>query len=356
MAYSVANTFDQFLDAFKSRHGSKISTAQGSALNAVLGCRTAQYGTITLKCPECAQRSMRGISCGHRFCTQCQHHTTTEWLERQAQKLLQVSYFMVTFTLPYELRKLAEAQAEVVYHLMFQCAVKTLRSFGVRDKALNAKLAMTGVLHTHNRRLEYHPHVHFVVPGGGISEKQRDKKKYRQWCTVKGKYLFNHFNLACVFRGKLIAALEEEGLEVPDNPKDWVADCRHVGAGLPALKYLSKYLYRGVISDKQIIKVSDTHVTFSYTDSETKKTRQRCLLGEDFMLLLLQHVLPTGFRRARDYGFLHGNAKRLLHFVQQILRVMLPRIEPKERPRFKCPKCATPMTISNIRLASSGSG
>ena len=199
---------------------------------------------------------------------------------------------------------------------------------------------MSMVLHTHSRRLDFHPHVHVVVPGGGVNQRRR------QWKKIKGKYLFNEFALATVFRARFLAALKNAGLPIPKNmPLEWVVDCDHVGTGITALKYLSRYLYRGVISEKNIVSNQNGRVTFKYIESKTKKTRYRTLDGEDFLKLILQHVLPKGFRRVRDYGFLHGNAKKLLFLVQLILHVVIKEIEQRQRPAFKCPRCKAPMTI-----------
>jgi len=177
---------------------------------------------------------------------------------------------------------------------------------------------MTMVLHTHSRRLDFHPHVHVVVPGGGVD------KRRRQWKKKKGKYLFNEFAMATVFRARFLAALKNAGLPIPKNvPPKWVVDCEHVGKGITALKYLSKYLYRGVISEKNIVLNRNGRVTFRYIESKTGNIRYRTLKGEDFLHLIMQHVLPKGFRRVRDYGFLHGNAKKLLFLVQLILHVRL---------------------------------
>ncbi|MCP5011502.1 MAG: transposase, partial [Aestuariibacter sp.] len=248
--------------------------------------------------------------------------------ERQQAKLLPVEYFMVTFTLPYELRALAKANQKKIYTLLFQCAVSTLKSFGLNDKALAAQLAMTAVLHTHSRRLKYHPHVHVIVPGGGVN------KRRSEWRKVKSKYLFNGIQLATVFRARLLKAIQQAGLKAPQTPKQWVVQCQSVGRGLPALKYLSRYLYRGVISNQNIIADDGSYVTFQYKDSDTGKLKTRRLRGEDFIALVLQHTLPKGFRRSRNYGFLHGNAKRLLKIVQWVLQVAIPAIEPAQRPKF----------------------
>ena len=156
--------------------------------------------------------------------------------------------------------------------------------------------------------------------------------------------------MAKVFRARFLTELNEDRLSIPGNvPEAWVVDCIHVGKGISALKYLSRYLYRGVISEKNIILNQNGQITFQYTESKTGKTRNRTLKGEDFLFLILQHVLPKGFRRVRDYGFLHSNAKRLLLVVQLILRVFLPVIKERPRPVFKCPCCQTPMNILGFR-------
>ena len=332
----------RYLARYKAAQGRSASAAQWSALNAILGCRTEQYGQMQLSCQSCDWQTDRYLSCGHRSCNQCQNHATTQWLERQQTKLLSVEYFMVTLTLPYELRQLAKANQKTIYTLMFQCAVSTLKSFGLNDKTLAAELAMTAVLHTHSRRLDYHPHVHVIVPGGGVN------KRRNEWRKIKGKYLFNGFQLATVFRARLLKAIQQSGLKAPITPKKWVVQCQSVGKGLPALKYLSRYLYRGVISNQNIIADDGTYVTFQYKDSDSGKLKTHRLLGEDFIALVLQHTLPKGFRRARDYGFLHANAKQLLKRVQWLLQVVMPNLDPTQRPKFICKLCQSPMSMIGI--------
>jgi len=239
----------------------------------------------------------------------------------------------------------------MVYSILFICVSSTLKDFGLNPKNLGAEIGMTMVLHTHSRRLDFHPHVHVVVPGGGVD------KRRRQWKKKKGKFLFNEFAMAKVFRARFLAALNKAALSIPENvPPKWVVDCKHVGKGITALKYLSKYLYRGVISEKNIISNQNGQVAFRYIESKTGDIRYRTLKGEDFLHLIMQHVLPKGFRRVRDYGFLHGNAKKLLFLVQLILHVAIQEIKLRPRPVFKCPCCKSPMIILGFRQAAWGSG
>ena len=332
----------QYRPAYEAKYGNSTTPDQWSALNAISGCRTEQYGAVSLACEQCPWGGLQYLSCGHRSCSQCHHHSNLLWCERQCQKLLPVTYFMVTFTLPSELHTLARQESKVVYDLLFQAARATLCSFGLNDKQLQAELAATAVLHTHSRRLDYHPHLHLVVPGGVIHTQRKE------WRKLKGQYLFNHFNLAKVFRGIFLKRLQQAGLTPPKTPQKWVAHTEQVGKGQQALQYLSRYLYRGLLGDHQILEDTGTEVTFWYKDSQSKAKETRTLKGEDLIRLLLIHVLPKGFRRARDYGFLHGNAKRKLKILQYLLQVVIPKTKAREKARILCPCCKAPTRILAI--------
>jgi hypothetical protein len=351
MIMQLAFILNQYQDAFLNKYRSRILPGHLRAIRAIRRCRTPDAGQMLVQCSGCGHTEWRPRSCGHRSCPQCQNHDTSLWLDRQQEKMLPVEYFMATFTLPKELRFLAWNNQAVVYDLLFACAASTLKDFAANPKNLGAEIGMTAVLHTHNRRLDYHPHVHVVVPGGGV-----DKAK-KQWKKKKSKYLFNEFALAKVFRARFCEAATRAGLRIPGTvPSKWVVDCRHAGKGMSALKYLSRYLYRGVIAENNIISSQDGKVTFKYVEGRTGKIRYRTLRGEDFLWLVLQHVLPKGFRRVRDYGFLHGNAKRLLRLVQLVLQVLIQAVSRRLRSIFKCPLCQAPMRILAIAKPAWTSG
>jgi hypothetical protein len=339
----LASIIDEYQAAFIAKYGSRLLPGHFRAINAIRRCRTAASEQLLLQCNGCGLSSLRDCSCGHRSCPQCQNHETSIWLDRQQEKLLPVEYFMATFTLPYELRSLAWKHQTLVYNMLFACASSTLKEFGLNPKNLGAAIGMTAVLHTHTRRLDYHPHVHVVVPGGGVN------KARKQWKKKKDKYLFNEFALAKVFRARFLSALTQTGLVIPNSvPRKWVVDCRRAGKGLTALQYLSRYLYRGVISEKNIVTNQNGNITFKYVESHTGKTCYRTTRGEDFLWLVVQHVLPKGFRRVRDYGFLHGNAKKLLKLVQLVLHVIIQAGNTRIRPDFKCPACKATMRVLGI--------
>lgn len=239
----MAKIIDQYHTAFKTKYSDTLLPSHLKALNAICRCRTPESGELFVQCPDCTHGEWRPLSCGHRSCPKCQNHEASLWIDRQQGKLLPVLYFMATFTLPYQLRSLAWHHQKQVYSIFFICVASTLKDFGLNPKNLGAQIGMTMVLHTHNRRLDFHPHIHVVIAGGGVD------KPRRQWKKKKGNYLFNQKALANVFRARFLAALNENGLSIPGNiPAEWVVDCSCVGKGITALKYLSRYLYRGVIS------------------------------------------------------------------------------------------------------------
>jgi len=334
-------------DELIQRYSSVMESRHYYAMQSIIDCHTPACGEVQYNCHECSQYQHFCHACGNRSCPACQHKTNNDWLDRQRQKLLPVDYYMVTFTLPAELRSFVWHHQKWAYQTLFDIARQTLMTFARNDKKLNAILGLTGVLHTHSRRLDYHPHVHFIVPNGGLSA----DKKY--WKQKTGKYLFNGRKLACVFRAKFIEAMKQKGYTLPKKtPLKWVTQCEAVGRGESAYVYLARYLYRGVITEKNIIKEGQNYVTFKYQENQSKQWQTRTEPVAKFLWLVLQHVLPKGFRRARDYGFLHSNAKLTLKRLQLILKVNLsktPTVNNHEcKQKHPCPKCGLEMLMTQI--------
>lgn len=310
-------------------------------------CRTPLSPKMQAHCPACEVQVLVPHSCGHRLCPHGQHHERRQWLERQLKTLVPGAYFLLTFTLPAEFRALALAHPRTLFGLLMPCAWQTLLTFSRNDKSLQGTPGAVAVLHTHSRRLDYHPHVHGVMPAAAFDTEQR------RWRTQTGqRSLFNHQALAKVFRAKLLAAMTEAGLNLPEgHPRQWVVDCKHVGSGEKALVYLGRYLYRGVLQEKDILACDHGQVTFRYRNSKTRRTETRTLAGAYFLWLLLQQVLPKGFRRARHFGVLHPNSKRLIPLRQLLLKLDPGRAfeAVKPRPALVCPCCGGPMTIVRTR-------
>ncbi len=331
---------------FLEQYHDSILPSHRKALGAMKECRTSSSPQMLAQCPECDSQVFVPHSCGHRNCAHCQHHESQQWLERQLNKQLPAEYFLLTFTLPEELRPLAWRHQRMQYALMIQCVWETVRTFSQNDKQLQGTPGAIAALHTHSRRLDYHPHVHLVMPAAAIDEIKR------LWRTKKGEdkssYLFNHKALAKVFRAKMLDAIRQKGLELPlSYPETWVVDVKSVGTGEKALVYLGRYLYKGVLQQKDIIACDNGQVTFRYRDSKTKRIEYTTVSGAKFLWLILQHVLPKGFRRARNFGFLHSNSKRLIALLQYLLGFDPNRALAwvKKRPKLTCRCCGAVMNI-----------
>lgn len=307
-------------------------------------CRKYHSPYMIAQCTneQCSQSSYIPHSCGHRNCPHCQSHESQQWIENQLNKQLPAQYYLLTFTLPKQLRDLAWRNQRLVFTLFFAVIKELLQTFTRNDKKLQGTAGFTMVLHTHSRRLDFHPHIHVVMPGAGIN------KKTKSWRVKSGKYLFNHKALAKVFRAKILKSIVDHKLQIPENcPDKWVVDCKNVGKGDKALIYLGRYLYKGAIQEKDILKSENGMVTFRYLNSKTKKYQTRTVTGEYFLWLITQHILPKGFRRVRAYGFLHPCSKQLIKLLQYLLKFyptkMLKTI--KSRPGFICQCCGAKMKI-----------
>jgi hypothetical protein len=259
---------------------------------------------------------------------------------------------MVTFTVPSELRALARKNQKSVYALIMQCAWETLRTFTKGHRQLQGEPGAMGVLHTHARNMDFHPHVHVVMPAAALDKTKNLWRRLKP--SARGGYLFSEKALAKMFRGKLLDGLRKAGLSLPrDMPKQWMVQCKSVGDGSKALVYLGRYLYRGVIQEKDILSCKDGQVTYQWIDSETKKKQRRTVSGAHFLWLILQHVLPKGFRRSRNYGFLHPNSKRLIALLKlKVFRA--PPNPPTPRPPWRCTCCGGLMLVLKRKISAQG--
>jgi hypothetical protein len=263
---------------------------------------------------------------------------------------------MATFTLPQELRRLVRSHQKMLYHLFFQAASQSLQILAKDPRFLGGEIGMMGVLQTWTRTLEYHPHIHFIIPGMAISS-NNDKILF----SKKG-FLMHANPLAKIFKAKFRDYLKDVGLIdlVPAEiwKQDWVIDIEAVGSGQPALKYLSAYLYRIAISNKNIISCKDGIVSFRYKENNSGIYKIMTLPALEFMRRYLpvrgrafdrQHVLPKGFQKIRYFGFLHPKNKIQSSIMQLLLKVRLPVKEKHEINKFlfKCPKCGKEMKLIN---------
>jgi Putative transposase len=233
-----------------------------------------------------------------------------------------------------------------------------VRTFSQNDKQLQGTPGAIAVLHTNTRRLDYHPHVHLVMPAAALDGERKQWRTKRRG-KAKGIYLFNHQALAKVFRAKMLSAIEAAGLTLPcRHPEKWVLDCKSVGSGEKALIYLGRYLYRGVIAERDIVACDDAQVRFRYRNAKTGRMERRTVSGAHFLWLVLQHVLPKGFRRARNFGFLHPNCKRLIALLHLLLKFDPNRALTwvKQRAPILCSCCGAVMVIVKTQIRTSFAG
>jgi len=343
----LSSVINEFADKFFAKYNPLPSHRR--ALYAMKECRQHHSPYMIAQCTndQCRQRTYVPHSCGHRSCPHCQNHESQRWIETQLNKQLPAQYYLLTFTLPKQLRELAWQNQRLLFTLFFDVISELLQTFSQNDKKLQGTAGFTMVMHTHSRQLNFHPHIHVVMPGASIN------KKTRAWKVKAGKYLFNHKALAKVFRAKLLSAISDNKLQIPAKcPKKWVVDCKNVGQGDKALIYLGRYLYKGVIQEKDILKCENGLVTFRYMDPKLKRYQTRTVSGEYFLWLIMQHVLPKGFRRVRSYGFLHACSKQIIKLLQYLLKFnptqMLNTIT--ERPTLICPCCGAKMKIIATRI------
>ncbi len=280
-------------------------------------CRTEALGGHLYRCPKCQGEHYRYHSCKNRHCPKCLNEKIDRWTERQKAMLLPVAHFMATFTLPQGLRRLTRSNQKLLYDLIFQASSQALQKLASDPRYVGGTLGMVGVLQSWSRDLRYHPHVHYLIPAGGLAPDGRT------WRMARHNYLLPEKPLAKIFRAKFRDLLKRAGLfhQVQREiwRQNWVVDIIPVGTGEAALKYLAPYIFRVAISNKNILDLKDDQVTFRYRDSKTNTTRTATLPAERFIGRFLQHVLPRGFQKIRAYGLLHPKQRRLLAIVKEQL-------------------------------------
>jgi len=275
-------------------------------------------------------------------------------LEKQQDLLLPVPYFLLTFTLPDDLRTLARSQQRLFYSTLFRTSAAAAKRLALDPKYVGGQIGMVGVLHTWGRDLTFHPHVHYLVPAGGIGEDG-------EWLPVRNNFLFPVKALSKIFRAKFRDALQEEDSfkDIPDRvwKQDWVVHCQQVGRGLGALKYLAPYIFRVAISNRRIVRFDGEKVTYLYKPHGTRTFKRRTLAAEEFIRRFLQHVLPRGFVKVRYYGFLSSavrpKLKKLWASLEEIYSHHLDHDQGSdedtpgnsEKSSACCPSCGCRMLL-----------
>jgi hypothetical protein len=348
----LADIFRQCGPAYRQKYAGHIPIQHLQAMQAIETCRTEALGGQVYVCPDCEQVQYSYHSCRNRHCPKCQNENAQAWLERQQAMLLPVPYFLLTFTLPAGLREFARRQPQQIYDLLFRMSAEATQKLAQDPRFVGGQVGMVGVLHTWGRNLSYHPHVHYLVPAGGLAAEGKT------WLVARQKFLLPVRALSRIFRAKMrqaLAKLDVDGLIPPEAwRQSWVVHCKAVGCGQQALKYLAPYIFRVAISNRRILKLEDERVTFRYRATDTGQERMCTLAAEEFIRRFLQHVLPKGFVKVRYYGFFSSGSRPHLTAIRQQLgqdSISMDDVQSDQVEKtatvpetvHRCPVCGRPM-------------
>ena len=371
----VADIFRAHGAAWRTANAGHVSLGQLKVMSAIERCRTAALGGHVAACTDCAHTQIAYNSCRNRHCPKCQGAAAKDWLEARQAELLEVPYFHVVFTLPKPISDIAYQNKAVVYDILFKTTARTLITIAADPKHLGARIGFTAVLHTWGSAMPHHPHLHVIVPGGGISLDGERWISYRLNFFLHVRVLSELFQR--LFLDKLAAAHEAGRLHfftdlahlaerdafsrylAPWHDADWVVYAKPPAAGPDAvLAYLSRYTHRVAISNSRLITLDDKGVTFKWKDYRAKgRYRQKTmtLTTDQFIRRFLCHVLPKGFHRIRHYGLLaNGNRAGNLARARQLLAMPAPvadddqTLDDASQPpasTYPCPACGGPMVI-----------
>jgi hypothetical protein len=351
---TVVGALRAFLPQFQKSEPA-LSPPQRRAIWAITHCRTSALGGRAFVCHACNQVHFAYHSCNHKACPQCGALATRRWVAREVHKLINAPYFLVTFTLPSELRGCFFGPfAKQAYDLFFTAVEASLRDKLAQDKGLRAATSgFTAVLHTWNQRLEFHPHIHCLVPGAGLNATG-------DFVRVKSDtFLLYLPHLQCAFRQHFYRLLKEHDWEVDPQvwSKQWGVHIQPAGSGTAAVKYLGTYVARTAITDARLLSVTTQAVTFRWKDrAHQNRSRSLTLPGIEFVRRYLRHVLPRELRSVRYYGFCHPTAKTSRLRVQlhsgKPLDLGLPALASHPQPEAlpaesspRCPRCGQPMKL-----------
>lgn len=326
-------------------HEDGMPAAHRKALQALTACRTDACGVTGYTCSQCGEPHWTFRSCGNRHCPQCQHHKSREWLNRRLAGALPGHHFLLTFTVPEALRPFLRSHQRATYGALFTASAGAIKTLARDAKYLGGDLpGFFGVLHTWGRQLTYHPHIHYVVPGGAFSTQDET------WHPSRIDFYLPVKALSQIYRAKFRDAMHQLGLfaAIPAVvwTVDWNVNCQAVGASAASLKYLAPYVFRVAISESRILKVEDRTVWFHYRKPGSRRLRTMALDVLEFIRRFLQHVLPTGFMKVRYYGFMSANCAiprdrlvALIELASGFAITPIPDVDPQPPPLMLCPHC-----------------
>ena len=304
--------------AYREAAGARLLPSHRRALDDIATCRTAARGGHLRRCDHCAATQYRYHSCRNRHCPKCHAEQTRRWLTIHRARLLPCPYFLVTFTLPQELRAVTRSHQRTVYDALLRAAADTVLTIAADPQHLGARPAILAVLHTWTQDLRYHPHVHILITGGGLAPDGT------RWVpTARPDFLFPGYVLSPVFRGKMCDALRRADLLDHLTPetwtRDWVVHLQAAGSGQRVIEYLGRYVFRIAITNSRLEGFEQGRVTFRFRDRRTTQLTRRTLSAPQFLARFLQHVLPRGFAKVRHYGLASPTCRPQLETARALL-------------------------------------
>lgn len=334
--------------SYMARYGSAMLPSHVRALEDISQCRTAALGGHLAECPQCGRTHLLYHSCRHRACPQCGTDRTEQWVERQRALLLPVPYFHVVITLPSELRRLVRSHQRALLPVLFRAAFDSLAALCADPRYLGGRIGALAVLHTWTRTLEWHPHVHLLVPGGALAP---DGQTWLRTPKRRKRFLVPFRALAKRFRGRFLHLSRRalRGTPLPRIPWDkrWVVFSKAAMQGPDhVLDYLGRYVQRTAMTDKSIVRFDDDTVSFAYRDNTDGHRKTMTLPAHEFLRRFLQHVPPKGMHRVRAFGLLHpaqrSTLKRLQLHLQPARDAQPDEEAERPRARLRCPHCREP--------------
>jgi len=361
MGVELAELFREYGAAYRKKYADKLLPSHRQAMWAIEHCRTERLGGQVYGCPNCHEFQYSYHSCRNRHCPKCQQEQTQNWLQVQREILLPVPYFLLTFTLPAELRNLVRSNQKTLYSLLFQASAEAAQKLAQDPRYIGGQIGLVGVLHTWTRNLLFHPHVHYLAPAGGLHSDGQT------WLPARQGFFLSVRALSKLFRAAFRRGLQKLKLfdQVPSKvwTQAWVVHCKPVGDGQAALKYLAPYIHRVAISNRRLLafdnrgSLESSQVTFQFRASDTGQLKTGTLSVEQFFQRFLQHVLPQAFVKVRYYGFFGAAVRRKLAALQQRLgKSKLDPIaqqpasaqpDPETPAKILCPICGLPMIFQN---------
>lgn len=352
-ALEIAEIFRRYGPAFQQQYARRLTPLHLLVLKALAACRTSQLGGHLWECDHCGHTRQAYNSCHNRHCPKCQAGLRAQWFDEREQELLPVEYFHVVFTLPAELGSLTLQNKVLIYNLLFKATAETLLQVAAGWKGLKAKIGFFAILHTWGQKLDFHPHLHCVVPGGGISLDET------QWVNCPRGFFLPVKMLSRLFRGKFLAMLKaahgrgeltlKGSLEAIASPRDfnlwltpiyqkeWVVYAQPPWNGpQQVLKYLARYTHRVAIANQRLVSIDNDQITFRYKDyRHQQRPRTLTLSATEFIRRFMMHVVPRGFVRIRYYGFLaNAHRERQLNKIRKLLPAPPPT--PSSQPQDDC--------------------